>query len=149
MSDGLRLPAPLRYLSLLLVLGASGNCLAMSLDQQFAGLASCSVEQVFLDPSNQQLSGQYFVERQLQPCDLDEGARFCVKDQFHGLAVHAIGIPYRGPFSVHALYLDADVQTARQQLGQGFDGDGVQAPLLIADPKNPGGSVLYCDPDSQ
>lgn len=149
MSNAARLAAPLKYLGLLLALGASGNCLATSLDQQFAGLATCSIEQVFLDPSDQQVSGQYFVERQLQPCDLNEGARYCVKDQFHGLAVHAIGIPYRGPFSVHALYLDADVQTARQQLGQGFDGDGIQAPLLVAAPKKTGGSVLYCDPDSQ
>ncbi|MGC5702238.1 hypothetical protein J4P02_18750 [Pseudomonas sp. NFXW11] len=133
--------------ALLAILGRPA--LATSLDQQFAGLATCSVEDVYLDPNDHQPRGAYFSERQLQPCELDEAARYCVEDSYQGLAVSAVMIPYRGPFSVHALYLKDSVEVVRARLGREFFGDGRQRPLLIADRQHPEHSVLYCDPESQ
>lgn len=131
----------------LLVMSRPG--LAMSLEQQFAGLANCSIENLYLDASDHQPRGQYFIERHLQPCELDETARYCVDEHFHGLSVSAVMIPYRGPFSVHALYFKESVANVRQRLGPSFFGDGRQRPLLIEDRHNSGSSVLYCDPQSQ
>ncbi|NBF10248.1 hypothetical protein [Pseudomonas sp. Fl4BN1] len=136
-------------LCLLMLLALGQPCLAMSLEQQFAGIAHCSMENIYLDASDHQPRGEYFSERQLQPCKLDEAARYCVDDQYHGLTVSAVMIPYRGPFSVHALYLKDSVDSVRQHLGGAFFGDGRERPLLIEDRHNPGSSVLYCDPQSQ
>jgi hypothetical protein len=149
MAKGSRVAATLKYLTLLGTLGTCGPSLATSLEQQFADLATCRVDQVYLNPVDQQPSGNYFVERQLLPCDVDEVARYCVNERFHGLTVLAVAIPYRGPFSVHALYFKDDVASVRKRLGPGFDGDGLHQPRLMADRQNPSGSVLYCDPDSQ
>lgn len=141
---------PIARFWLALVLLIMGRpCLAMSLEQQFAGLADCSMENVYLDASDHQPRGAYFSERQLQPCELDEAARYCVDDQYHGLTVRAVMIPYRGPFSVHALYLKDSVDSVRQHLGTAFFGDGRERPLLTEDRHTPGSSVLYCDPQSQ
>ncbi|KAF0863116.1 hypothetical protein [Pseudomonas sp. LD120] len=133
----------------LLLLALGNPCLAMTLDEQFANLATCGIENVYLDPNDHQPQGEYFVERQLQPCELDEAARYCIDDTYQGLAVRAVLIPYSGPFSVHALYLKDSVASVRRRLGRTFFGDGRQRPLLSVDRQHPGGSVLYCDPQSQ
>lgn len=132
-----------------LLLGGAGNCQAMSLEEQFSGLATCSIENVYLDAVTLKPRGEYFTERNLEPCRMDEAAHYCLSERFHGLKVNSIVIPFRGPFSVHGLFLSASVETVRKTLGPDYDGDGISKPILAKNPKNPEGAMLYCDPQSQ
>ncbi|MEX5571592.1 hypothetical protein Q1J52_01490 [Pseudomonas lijiangensis] len=139
------------FLAPLAVLDA---CASTSLEEQFNGIEACQIKNIFLDPVTKKASGQYFSERQLEPCRIDEVAFYCVNDTFYGLAVSEVAIPYHGPFSVHAIYLKDSPATVEARLRRQFpdiklnQNDGV-SPILIANPKQRGSSVFYCDEYSE
>lgn len=131
-----------------------GGCSPMTLEEQFRGIEVCSVTNLFLDPVTDKASGQYFTDRKLQPCRIDEAAFYCVNDSFYGLTATQIAIPYRGPFSIHALYFKENPSTAEAVLRSRFESlklnqHDAASPRLIENPKQQGSSVLYCDEDSE
>lgn len=125
-----------------------------TLEDQFQGFESCNIKNTFLDPVSHKPSGDYFVERKLEPCRIDEVAFYCVNDTFYSLYVSKVAIPYVGPFSVHAVYLKEGPAIVEAALRAQFKDlklnheDGT-SPMLIADPKQPEGSVFYCDEYSE
>lgn len=130
------------------------GCAHTTLEQQFEGFEACRIKDVFLDPVTHKVSGSYFAERKLEPCRVDEAAFYCVKDTFYGLTVSQVAIPYRGPFSVHAVYLEespaaVEVALRAQFKGVDFNREDGTSPFLIANPDNKKGSVLYCDEHSE
>lgn len=139
----------------LIVLSAiMGGCAHTTLEQQFQGVEVCRINDVFLDPVTNKVSGNYFTERKLEPCRLDEAAFYCVKDTFYGLTVSQVAIPYRGPFSVHAVYLEespavVEVKLRAQFKEVEFNREEGTSPFLIANPDKKQGSVLYCDEYSE
>lgn len=125
-----------------------------TLEEQFRGIESCTIKDIFLDPVSQKPSGEYFAERKLKPCVIGEVAFYCVTDTFYNLHVSQVAIPYIGPFSVHAIYLEESPALVEAALRVQFKGiklnqGGGVSPLLIADPKKPGSSVFYCDEYSE
>lgn len=142
---------PVFLLGMLVVISA---CSRTTLEDQFRGMESCNIKNIFLDPVTGKVSGNYFSERKLEPCRVDEAAFYCVEDSFYGLPVSKIAIPYRGPFSVHAFYLKGsldDVQTALRAQFKGIkfnEEDGI-SPSLIADPDSQTDSIFYCDEYSE
>lgn len=139
------------WLALFFTIGANAQT---TLEDQFRGVETCNIKNLFLDPVSHKPSGEYFVERKLEPCRIDEVALYCVNDTFYYLHVSKVAIPYVGPFSVHAVYLNegpAVVETALKAQFKNIklNQEGGGSPMLIADPKQPGGSVLYCDEYSE
>ncbi|WP_367082088.1 hypothetical protein ABV589_14160 [Pseudomonas sp. HOU2] len=135
----------------LLVLSA---CSQMTLEEQFTGIETCNIHNIFLDPVTNKPSGQYFIDKKLEPCRVDEAAFYCVNDKFYGLTVSQIAIPYKGPFSVHAIYLNESPVVVEAALRERFKDLKINqsegnAPILIADPKQQGSSVFYCDEYSE
>ncbi|WP_109513205.1 hypothetical protein [Pseudomonas ovata] len=133
---------------------ASVGCTHTTLEQQFQGIEACDIKDVYLDANTSKATGAYFTERRLQPCRLDEAAFYCIKDTFYGLTVSEVVIPYRGPFSVHAVYLEESRPVVEQRLrarfkGIAFNRDDGATPFLIDDPKQPGRTVFYCDRHSE
>lgn len=131
-----------------------GACNAITLEKQFKGIESCQIHNIFFDPVTNKPSGEYFIQRNLEPCRLDEAAFYCVTDTFYGLSVSQIAIPYQGPFSVHALYLKESPAVVKKTLSEHFKGltlnqDDERFPKLIADPQQQGSSVFYCDEYSE
>lgn len=131
-----------------------GACNAMTLEKQLKGIESCQIHNIFLDPVTKKPSGEYFIQRNLEPCRLDEAAFYCVSDTFYGLSVSQIAIPYRGPLSVHALYLKESPTVVKKTLSAHFKAltlnqDDERFPKLIADPQQQGSSVFYCDQYSE
>lgn len=127
-------------------------CARTTLEEQFQGIENCEIGNIFLDPVTNKPSGNYFVENKLQPCSIGEAASYCVNDTFYGLNVWQVSIPYRGPFSVHAIYFKEDVSTAADALKNKIDlkiSSKKRKPTLIADPKKHGSSVIYCDQYSE
>ena len=135
------------WLTLFFTIGANAQT---TLEDQFRGIESCNIKNIFLDPVSHKPSGEYFVERKLEPCRIDEIAFYCVNDTFYRLHVSKVAIPYIGPFSVHAVYLKEGPAIVEAALRAEFKDiklnqeDGA-SPILIADPKQPGSSVFYCD----
>lgn len=129
-------------------------CSHVTLEDQFEGINNCDIDNVFLDPVTNKASGRYFVERQLEPCRIDEAAFYCVNDTFYGLSVSEVAIPYHGPFSVHAIYFRESPMAVEAALRKRFgdielnQNDGA-SPILIVNPKEQGSSVLYCDKYSE
>ncbi|MPR04666.1 hypothetical protein F0169_22890 [Pseudomonas sp. MAFF 212408] len=144
----------LRSVILLALFFTMGACAQTTLEEQFRGIESCSIKNIFLDPVSRKPSGEYFSARKLEPCRIDEVAFYCVSDTFYGLHVNQVAIPYVGPFSVHAIYLKESPDVVEPVLRAQFKGiklnqnDGA-SPILIADPKQPGSSVFYCDEYSE
>ncbi|MEO4012853.1 hypothetical protein [Pseudomonas rossensis] len=144
----------LKRISLIIGLLVVSACSHTTLEEQFKGIEACNIHDIFLDPVTNKPSGQYFSDRKLEPCRIDEAAFYCVNDTFYGLTVTQVAIPYRGPFSVHAIYLKESPAVAEAALRAQFkdlklnQNDG-QSPLLIADPKQQGSSVFYCDEYSE
>lgn len=131
-----------------------GGCAHTTLEQQFQGVEVCRIKNVFLDPVTNKVSGDYFAERKLEPCRTDEAAFYCVKDMFYGLTVNQVAIPYRGPFSVHAVYLEespavVEVALRAQFKGVNFNRDDGASPFVIANPDKKQGAVLYYDEYSE
>lgn len=129
-------------------------CSQTTLEEQFKGIETCNIHNIFLDPVTNKPSGQYFIDKKIEPCRIDEAAYYCVSDTFYGLTVNQVAIPYRGPFSVHAIYLKESPAIVESVLRTQFKDlklnqkDG-KSPLLIADPKQQGSSVFYCDEYSE
>ncbi|WP_123474153.1 hypothetical protein [Pseudomonas canadensis] len=125
-----------------------------TLEEQFRGIESCNIKNIFLDQVSHKPSGEYFSERKLEPCRIDEVAFYCVSDTFYRLHVNQIAILYIGPFSVHAIYLKESPGLVESALRAQFknirlnQGDG-NSPILISDPQQPGGSIFYCDEYSE
>lgn len=144
----------MKKLPLFVVFLTVSACAHATLEEQFKGVERCDIHNMFLDPVTNKPSGQYFIDRKLEPCRIEEVAFYCVNDTFYGLTVSQIAIPYRGPFSVHALYLKESPAEVEKALSARFKGmklnqkDG-HSPLLIADPKQQGSSVFYCDEYSE
>lgn len=144
----------LKRISLIIGLLVVSACSHTTLEEQFKGIEACNIHDIFLDPVTNKPSGQYFSDRKLEPCRIDEAAFYCVNDTFYGLTVTQVAIPYRGPFSVHAIYLKESAAVAEAALRAQFkdlklnQNDG-QSPLLITDPKQQGSSVFYCDEYSE
>lgn len=144
----------LKRISLIIGLLVVSACSHTTLEEQFKGIEACNIHDIFLDPVTNKPSGQYFSDRKLEPCRIDEAAFYCVNDTFYGLTVTQVAIPYRGPFSVHAIYLKESPAVAEAALRAQFkdlklnQNDG-QSPLLITDPKQQGSSVFYCDEYSE
>ncbi|MBX8592323.1 hypothetical protein K5D56_23440 [Pseudomonas cichorii] len=63
-------------------LAALDACASTSLEEQFNGIEACQIKNIFLDPVTKEASGQYFSERKLEPCRIDEVAFYCVSDTF-------------------------------------------------------------------
>jgi hypothetical protein len=148
------LPQSLNTLLLMFGLLGLGACNAITLEKQFKGIESCQIHNIFFDPVTKKPSGEYFIQRNLEPCRLDEAAFYCVNDTFYGLSVSQIAIPYQGPFSVHALYLKESPAVVKKTLSEHFKGltlnqDDERFPKLIADPQQQGSSVFYCDEYSE
>ncbi|MBX8568701.1 hypothetical protein K5D36_03220 [Pseudomonas cichorii] len=147
-------PQRIKVIFLFAILVALGACSRTTLEEQFSGLDVCMISNVFLDPVTKKPSGQYFIDRSLEPCRIDEAAFYCVNDSFYGLAVSEIAIPYRGPFSVHAIYFKESPAVVEAVLRAQFkdmklnNNDGI-SPILIANPKQRGSSVFYCDEYSE
>lgn len=125
-----------------------------TLEEQFRGIESCSITNIYLDPVSRKARGVYFSERKLEPCRVDEVAFYCVNDTFYGLHVSQVAIPYIGPFSVHAIYFEDSLNVIEKALRTQFkdiklNQGGDLSPVLIADPKRHGSSVFYCDRDSE
>lgn len=143
-----------KRISLIIGLLVVSACSQTTLEEQFKGIEACNIHDIFLDPVTNKPSGQYFSDRKLEPCRIDEAAFYCVNDSFYGLTVTQVAIPYRGPFSVHAIYLKESPAVAEAALRAQLKGlklnqnDG-HSPLLIADPKQQGSSVFYCDEYSE
>lgn len=121
-----------------------------TLEEQFRGIEVCRIKNIFLDPVTHKPSGRYFTERKLEPCSSDEAAFYCVSDTFYGLTVSQIAIPYRGPFSVHAIYLKENPVIAEAAIRKQFNGirlnkNDSASPTLIDNPGQRGSSVFYCD----
>ncbi|MCF5032250.1 hypothetical protein [Pseudomonas syringae] len=151
------LQSALRRLKLsfsVLALVTISACSNTKLEEQFRGIEACQIKNIYLDPVTKKASGAYFTERKLEPCRVDEAAFYCVNDTFYGLAVNQIAIPYKGPFSVHAIYLEDSPATVEATLKAKFTNikinqkDGM-SPVLIANPKHQGSSVFYCDEYSE
>lgn len=144
----------LKRISLIIGLLVVSACSQTTLEEQFKGIEACNIHDIFLDPVTNKPSGQYFSDRKLEPCRIDEAAFYCVNDLFYGLTVTQVAIPYRGPFSVHAIYLKESPAVAEAALRAQLKdlklnrNDG-HSPLLIADPKQQGSSVFYCDEYSE
>lgn len=138
--------------TLALVFSGVIGCTKVTLEEQFEGIINCKIENIFLDPVTENPSGTYFIERQLQPCHVDEAAFYCVDDTFHGLNVWQVAIPYRGPFSVHAIYFKENysvaVNSLINELSLDMDNNETK-PILIADPERQGRSIIYCEPYSE
>lgn len=142
---------PAIWLAIFFSIGASAQT---TLEEQFRGIESCSIKSIYLDPVSHKPSGEYFSERKLQPCRINEVAFYCINDTFYRLHVTQVAIPYIGPFSVHAIYLKESRDVVEPILRAKFKGmklnhDGGSSPILIADPKQPGSSVFYCDEYSE
>lgn len=144
----------LKRLSFLAALFLLSACSHTTLEEQFKGIETCNIHNIFLDPVTNKPSGQYFVDKKIEPCRIDEAAFYCVSDTFYGLTVNQVVIPYRGPFSIHAIYLKESPVVVETVLRTKFKDlklnqkDG-KSPLLIADPKQQGSSVFYCDEYSE
>lgn len=139
---------------LLVLFFSTGGAAQTTLEEQFHGIEICNIKNIFLDPISHNPSGKYFLERKLVPCQIGEIAFYCVSDSFYRLHVSQVAIPYIGPFSVHAIYLREDVEVVESALRAIFKDiklnrdDGTSA-MLIADPKQPGSSIFYCDEHSE
>lgn len=144
----------LRLTFSVLALIAISACSNTTLEEQFRGIEACQINNIYLDPVTKKASGAYFTERKLEPCRVDEAAFYCVNDTFYGLTVNQIAIPYKGPFSVHAIYLKDSPATVEATLRARFSNlklnqkDG-KSPILITNPKQQGSSVFYCDEYSE
>ncbi len=137
-----------------LALIAISACSNTTLEEQFRGIEACQIKNIYLDPVTKKASGAYFTERKLEPCRVDEAAFYCVNDTFYGLAVNQIAIPYKGPFSVHAIYLKDSPAIVEATLKAKFTNIKLNqkdnmSPILIANPKQQGSSVFYCDEYSE
>ncbi|MFN3987647.1 MAG: hypothetical protein ACK4KV_19320 [Rhodocyclaceae bacterium] len=135
-----------------LLAGCATSTGKTSLDQQFAGMAQCQLPEMYLNPLDGSLVGDYFVQRGLQPCKVADLAYFCVSDRYRGLPVSRIAIPHTG-FSIHALFIDLDPETVRARLNwpelSGPETDAPELPKLVPDPDRPQVSVLYCEPHQE
>lgn len=134
-----------------LIMGANAQT---TLEEQLRGIENCSIKNIFLDPVNHRPSGEYFLERKLEPCHIGEAAYYCVNDTFYRLHVSQIAIPYIGPFNVHAIYIKEGPDVVESVLMNHFKSiefnqNNNASPILIADPKQPGSSILYCDEHSE
>ncbi len=125
-----------------------------SLDSQFGGLKTCDMSEMYVDAYDMKTVGSYFTERSLEPCRLEELAYFCVHDNFHGMPVSQIAIPYKG-FSIYALYIDAAPEYVAERLGWpelarpvGIDeeGGGKALPQAVAAQNDASRTILFCEP---
>lgn len=138
-------------LAVFVTMGASAQT---TLEEQLRGIEDCSIRNVFLDPISHRPSGKYFSERKLEPCRIDEAAYYCVTDTFYRLHVNQIAIPYIGPFSAHAIYIKESPDIVESVLMDQFkkiklNKNNDTSPTLIANPKQPGSSIFYCNEYSE
>lgn len=143
------------FLRLLIVLLPLPHyAVAVTFEDMLSGFATCRFEDVYVDIFSKKPVHAYFVERNLQPTDMNKDfAYFDVRENFFGLPVYKLMIP-AGSFNIHAIFIDLPIHRAREiakgRLGTeyrtGQRSDIGEQPVLLTDPGRPDKSVLTCNP---
>ncbi|MCD7099401.1 hypothetical protein [Stenotrophomonas sp. MMGLT7] len=120
--------------------------------QETAGFANCQLGDLYLDEYSGTTRSRYLQSLAGKRCDREDTlAQFCIAERFNGLKVIRLAVP-KTTTPIFALYLDADLETARatlkQTLGSEFHASPASAqgkvPELIQDPENDRASILIC-----
>ncbi|MGL5949258.1 MAG: hypothetical protein ACRCYV_09550 [Aeromonas sp.] len=135
-------------------LGWAGSLLltacASPFETLWQGLPTCELPALYLDAQTQQPAHPLLAR--YMPYKVADGfAWYRVHESWHGLPVSGFLLP-TSTFEVHALFIDAPLANARQQVlavyGQAFADEGLhlegRAPLLMRDPDNSKRSILDC-----
>lgn len=124
---------------------------AADLDQLFAGLDACQFDFFYYDEPARNPSHSFFSERGLKPYKERDGLyHFHVQEQLFGLPVVELVVP--GTQDFHMAVFDVPATEAKPVLTARFGIDFAlsvpalagEAPSLVADPRDPGRSFVYC-----
>ncbi len=131
--------------------------LSATFEEMLSGFDQCQFKDVYIDLITKKPVHLYFLERELQPCEIKEGmAYFCLTERYYGLPVYKLMVP-SGTFDIHAMYIALPINESRNMIRKKFGteyresglSDIGEKPVLLANPNDPNKSILMCDPRSE